>query len=51
MALDIEVRHKISFWDGLIAQTAGSCGAEAIYSEDLADGQSYGDVRVINPLK
>jgi predicted nucleic acid-binding protein len=49
--LDIEVRYKISFWDALIVQAAGSCGAEVIYSEDLADGQRYGDVRVINPLK
>jgi predicted nucleic acid-binding protein len=51
LALDIEVRYKISLWDALIVQTAGSCGAEVIYSEDLADGQSYGDVRVVNPLK
>jgi predicted nucleic acid-binding protein len=49
--LDIEVRYKISFWDALIVQAAGSCGAEVIYSEDLADGQRYGDVRVVNPLK
>jgi predicted nucleic acid-binding protein len=51
LALDIEGRYKISFWDALIVQAAGSCGAEVIYSEDLADGQKYGDVRVINPLK
>lgn len=50
-ALEIEERYKITFGDALIVQAAGSCGAEAIYSEDLADGQSYGDVRVINPLK
>jgi predicted nucleic acid-binding protein len=50
-ALDIELRHKISFWDALIVQAAGSSGAEVLYSEDLADGQSYGEVRVINPLK
>jgi predicted nucleic acid-binding protein len=50
-ALDIEMRHKISFWDALIVQAAGSSGAEVLYSEDLADGQSYGEVRVINPLK
>ena len=50
-ALDLELRYKISFWDALIVQAAGSCGAEVLYSEDLADGQSYGDVRVINPLK
>jgi len=50
-ALDIEGRYGISFWDALIVQAAGSCGADALYSEDLADGQRYGDVRVINPLK
>ena len=41
----------ISFWDALVVQAAGSCGAEVIYSEDLGDGQNYGEVRVINPLK
>ena len=51
LALEIEERYKISFWDALIVQAAGSCGVEAIYSEDLADGQRYGDVRVVNPLK
>jgi hypothetical protein len=46
-----EGRHGISFWDALTVQAAGSSGAEVIYSEDLADGQSYVEVRVINPLK
>ena len=50
-ALDIEGRFGISFWDALIVQAAGSCGADVIYSEDLADGQKYGEVRVVNPLK
>ncbi|HET9993845.1 MAG TPA: PIN domain-containing protein [Candidatus Acidoferrum sp.] len=50
-ALDIEMRHKISFWDALIVQAAGSSGAEVLYSEDLADGESYDEVGVINPLK
>ncbi|HLZ51520.1 MAG TPA: PIN domain-containing protein [Candidatus Acidoferrum sp.] len=50
-ALEIEGRYGISFWDGLIVQAAGSCGADVIYSEDLGDGQSYGEVRVVNPLK
>jgi len=43
--------HLISCWDALIVKAAGSCGAEVIYSEDLGDGQSYRDVRVINQLK
>ena len=50
-ALDMEVRHKISFWDALIVQAADSGGAEVLYSEDLAHGHSYGAVRVMNPLR
>lgn len=49
-ALGIESRYKISFWDALIIQAAESSGAAILYSEDLADGQSYGSVRVVNPL-
>lgn len=50
-ALDLEVRYKISFWDALIVQAAMSCEAAVLYSEDLADGQSFGAVKVVNPLK
>ncbi|MFZ0520904.1 MAG: PIN domain-containing protein [Candidatus Acidiferrales bacterium] len=49
-ALVIEQRFNISFWDALIIQAAGSSGASVVYSEDLADGQRYGALRVINPL-
>ena len=49
-ALDIESRYNISFWDALIVQAAASCGATVLYSEDLAHGQGYGSVRVVNPL-
>ena len=49
-ALDIEGRYKISFWDALIVQAAESSGVAILYSEDLASGQSYGSVRVVNPF-
>jgi predicted nucleic acid-binding protein len=49
-ALTIEQRYNISFWDALIIQAAQSAGASIIYSEDLADGQKYGPLRVVNPL-
>jgi predicted nucleic acid-binding protein len=49
-ALDIEFRYKISYWDALIVQAAEISGAATLYSEDLSDGQSYGSVRVVNPL-
>ncbi len=50
-ALEIEERHRISFWDALIVHTAESAGATVLYSEDLADGQTYGVVRVVNPFR
>ena len=49
-ALEIEARHRISFWDAMILQAAESSGAAIIYSEDLSAGQRYGALRVINPL-
>ena len=50
-ALDLEIRHKISFWDALILQAAETCGATILYSEDFSDRQSYGTIRVVDPLK
>jgi len=49
-ALEIEARHKISFWDALILQAAETSGATILYSEDLACGQKYGSLRVVNPF-
>jgi predicted nucleic acid-binding protein len=49
-ALDLEARYQISFWDALVLQAAQAAGAEILYSEDLSDGQTYGGVRVVNPL-
>ena len=50
-ALDLEARYRISFWDALVLQAAQASGAEVMYSEDLSDGQMYGSVRVVNPLR
>lgn len=49
-ALEIELRYQTSFWDALILQAAESSGAAILYSEDLATGQKYGAVQVVNPL-
>src|SRR5215510_14050422 len=49
-AIDLEARHRISFWDALVVQAAQASGAEVLYSEDLSDGQRYGSVRVTNPF-
>jgi predicted nucleic acid-binding protein len=49
-ALTIETRLQISFWDALIVHAAERAGAAILYSEDFSDGQTYGSVRVVNPL-
>lgn len=49
-ALEIENRYGVSFWDALVIQAAESSGAAVLYSEDLSDGQTYGSVRIVNPL-
>ena len=49
-ALELEQRYRISFWDALVVQASESSGAAVLYSEDLSHGQTYGTVRVVNPL-
>ena len=49
-ALEIEARYQTSFWDALIIQAAEEAGASILYSEDLAAGQSYGSLQIVNPL-
>jgi predicted nucleic acid-binding protein len=44
-------RYQVSYWDGAIIAAAHDLSAMTLYSEDLNDGQRYGDVTVINPFK
>jgi predicted nucleic acid-binding protein len=49
-ALEVETRYRTSFWDALILQAAEHSGATTLYSEDLAAGQHYGAIQIVNPL-
>ncbi len=49
-AIEIRLKHKLSFWDAMIVHSAGKGGASRLFSEDLNDGQIVGDVRVENPF-
>jgi predicted nucleic acid-binding protein len=44
-------RHKISWWDALVLNSAIELGCSVLWSEDLADGQRYGPVTVHNPFR
>jgi len=50
-ALATKERYGISFWDASILEAARSLGCAMVLSEDLADGQSYGTVKVVNPFR
>jgi predicted nucleic acid-binding protein len=44
-------RFKTSYWDGAIIAAAHAAGATLLISEDLNDGQTFGNVTVVNPFK
>jgi len=50
-ALEQQRRFNVSFWDALIIEAANRSGADVLYSEDLRNGEYYGSVRVVDPLK
>jgi predicted nucleic acid-binding protein len=50
-ATTFQERYKYSFWDSLIIILAQRSGAEILYSEDLQDGQKFGDLTMKNPFK
>ena len=49
-AVEISLRHGISYWDGAIVVVAEALEAKVLYAEDLNHGQRYGPVRAVNPF-
>jgi predicted nucleic acid-binding protein len=49
-AVELSIRYGISYWDGAIVAAAEALEAPTLYTEDLAHGQRYGNVRVLNPF-
>lgn len=49
-ALALRHRHYLSHWDAAILCAARRLGAHTVVSDDLAPGQDYGGVRVLNPF-
>lgn len=46
----LEQRNSLSWWDALIVAAAQSSECEVLLTEDLQDGQRYGQVRVVDPF-
>jgi predicted nucleic acid-binding protein len=49
-AIDLQARHKLSFWDSLVLTTARVAHASVLFTEDLIHGRVYEGVRVQNPF-
>lgn len=50
-AWQIEDRYGVRFWDALLLASANGGRCAYFLSEDLNDGQAYGDVQAINPFR
>lgn len=49
-AAQLHRRHKISWWDALILNSAIELGCRVLWTEDLSHGHRYGSVTVRNPF-
>ncbi len=50
-ALATSQRHRLSYWDAAIVEAARALGCAQLLSEDLADGQDFNGVAVVNPFR
>jgi predicted nucleic acid-binding protein len=47
----LQERHRLSWWDALIAGAAQAAGCRYLLSEDFQEGMDLGGIRVINPFR
>ncbi|MFP4409692.1 MAG: PIN domain-containing protein [Spirochaetaceae bacterium] len=48
---EVMKRYKLSWWDSMIVAAAEKADADILWTEDLNDGQQFGKLKVVNPLK
>jgi predicted nucleic acid-binding protein len=49
-AISLHRGKSVTFWDALVLQSAMKLGCSMLWSEDLSDGQKWGDLVVRNPF-
>ena len=49
-AIDFQEQYQLSFWDAMILQSARQQRCTQLITENLSDGQFFGEVQVINPF-
>ena len=48
--MERRVASKLSYWDGLIVETAIEARATVLLTRDFQHGKRFGDLRVRNPV-
>ncbi len=51
VAIDLQTRYQLSFWDAMILQSALRLGCKLIWTEDLNHGQTIHNLTIRNPFK
>jgi predicted nucleic acid-binding protein len=49
-ARTLAARHNVAFYDALIVAAAIEAGCDTLYSEDLQNGRSFGQLKVVDPF-
>jgi len=49
-AIRLQQRYRIAYWDAAILAAAKELGSTTVFSEDLAHGETYDGVTVLNPF-
>lgn len=49
-AADLQIVHRLSYWDSLILASAKRSGCTVLYSEDLDSGSTLAGVEIRNPF-
>jgi predicted nucleic acid-binding protein len=49
-ALGLMARGRYQYWDALLLTTARDAGCTVMFSEDMADGSTFGPLEIVNPF-
>lgn len=50
LAMEWFLRGRLSLWNSLIVASANLAECDSLFTEDLNDGEVFGNVRVVNPF-
>jgi len=49
--LELQARHRFSFWDSMIIAAARAQGCDVLWTEDMDDGRIVEGMRIANPFQ